>query len=72
MAGFAFFCRRNTSGTARTWFVGFGVKPVKAMYARSVTGVGRGPSKARPDAVAAMARRVANFIVEVYETSNPR
>jgi hypothetical protein len=62
-AGFAFFCRRNKSGSARIWSVGLGVTPVRAAYARSVTGVGRGPSKARPAAVELMARSVANFIV---------
>jgi hypothetical protein len=38
---------------------------VRAAYTRSATGVGSGPSKARPCAVALKARTVANFIVEV-------
>jgi hypothetical protein len=62
-AGFVLFCRRNKSGNARIWSVGLGVTPVRAAYARSVTGVGRGPSKARPAAVELRARSVANFIV---------
>jgi hypothetical protein len=57
-------CRRKRSGNARTSFVGLGEKPVRAAYTRSVTGVGWGPSKARPYTVVPKAMRVANFILE--------
>jgi hypothetical protein len=44
--------------------VGLGVKPLRAAYTRSVTGVGRGPSNAMPYTDALNARRVANFILK--------
>jgi hypothetical protein len=65
----AAFCFRNTSGSARTSFVGFGEKPVSAADTRSVTGVGRGPSNARPYAVAPSMRRFTTFILIFVEYS---
>jgi hypothetical protein len=67
IAELAFCWRRNRSGSARTLFVGAGEKPLRAAYTRSVTGVGSGPSKARPYAVVDMVRRVANFILKFVE-----
>jgi len=54
------FWRRKSSGSKG---VGLGVKPLRAAYTRSVTGVGRGPSKAMPYADALNASRVANFML---------
>lgn len=70
-AGLA-FCLRKTSGSARTACVGLGEKPVSAAYTRSVTGVGRGPSKARPYADVLSARRVATFILKCVDVSSAR
>jgi hypothetical protein len=57
------FCRRKRSGSDRASFVGLGVQPSSATLTRSWTGVGRGPSKARPYAVVVIVRSVANFIM---------
>lgn len=59
------FCRRKRSGSERAWFVGLGVQPSRATLTRSWTGVGRGPSKARPYAVVVTVRSVANFFIVV-------